>query len=535
MTHILVSVRFLDDRYHGLLDRGGPPEWPPSPFRLFQALVAGVARRGELDSPIGQSLGWLQKLDPPIIIAPKSKTGQAITRFVPNNDGDKKFDRQERLTAKHTEPTLFLLEPNQKPEVHYVWDFDADGDKHVDRVRDAARSLTTLGWGIDMAFADARTAAADDIQKLKGTRWYPKKRDWPFRGTLRTPTYDDQIGECTLCDLRHCHSTFVNRIEHGKPLKTVDKPKIFDRVLYTSKERPIGRPYAVFKLVEGNKNAENMPYRYPHAKFIHIAGMVRHAAIELMKKDPPPGRQNDPTWLETFVCGHRGDGELPHEQLSFVPLPSIGHQHADAMIRNIMIIAPLGRDRDLEHVAQRLDGTELSAEGSADYCARQSAFPPTSHISLELFKPRPGKFIDKCYLGNSHTWQSVTPLILDGFNRKSKAEKPEVVAARTERLIKRALARAGVEAPCEFEWQAVPFFKNTLSAHKYDRNGHHTGYHRPAHLRAQTAVHVRIHFGRGEIPDNMDSRWMPLEPPFPGPLTLGAGRHCGFGLMAAVT
>ena len=130
MSHLLLTVRFHDDRYHGLLDRGGPPEWPPSPFRLFQALVAGVARRKELvigdDVPsnttfttIGQALDWLQRHTrghPPIIIAPKSKTGQAITRFVPNNDGDRKFDRQERLTAKTTIPTLFVLENDQKPE-----------------------------------------------------------------------------------------------------------------------------------------------------------------------------------------------------------------------------------------------------------------------------------------------------------------------------------------------------------------------------------------------------------------------------------
>ena len=166
MTHLLLSVRFLDERYHGLLDRGGPPEWPPSPFRLFQALVAGVARRGELvlgdDVPsnpnfteIGNAIGWLQKQAPPVIIAPKHKAGQAITRFVPNNDGDKKFDRQERLTAKPTIPTLFLLEPGQKPEVHYAWDISDCADAPVDRIRDAARSLTALGWGIDMAFADA--------------------------------------------------------------------------------------------------------------------------------------------------------------------------------------------------------------------------------------------------------------------------------------------------------------------------------------------------------------------------------------------
>jgi CRISPR-associated protein Csb2 len=342
VTHLLLSVRFLDDRYHGLLDRGGPVEWPPSPFRLFQAMVAGVARRGELVvgvdepsnanfAPIGIALGWLQthsRVHPPIIIAPKHKVGQAITRFVPNNDGDKKFDRQGRLTAKPTIPTLFLLEPGQKPEVHYVWDISDAPDAPVDRIRDAARSLTTLGWGIDMAFADADRADEAKLQTLKGIRWYPKKDIWRNDGMLRTPTYDDDTKECTLCDLRHCHATAINRIEHGKPLKTVDKPKIFDRILYTSTERPIGHPYRVFRLVDENGGS----YRYPNAKLIHIAGMVRHAAIEAMKEDPPPGRQNDQTWLETFVCGHRSNGELRHEQLSYVPLPSIGNEHADAMI-----------------------------------------------------------------------------------------------------------------------------------------------------------------------------------------------------------
>src|SRR6516164_4795354 len=113
MNHILLTVRFLDGRYHGLLERGGPPEWPPSPFRLFQALVAGVARRGDLVigddvpsntnfTPIGKAIDWLQRYTrdyPPIILAPKSRTGRGITRFVPNNDGDRVFDRQERLAA----------------------------------------------------------------------------------------------------------------------------------------------------------------------------------------------------------------------------------------------------------------------------------------------------------------------------------------------------------------------------------------------------------------------------------------------------
>ncbi len=533
MTHILLTVRFLDDRYHGLLDRGGPVEWPPSPFRLFQALVAGVARRGELVegedvpsnrnfTPIGQALDWLQRHTrehPPIIIAPKHKVGQAITRFVPNNDGDKKFDRQERLTAKHTQPTLFLLEPGQKPEVHYAWPLGAVKGCPVSDIEKAARSLTTLGWGIDMAFADARLADEAELETLKGVRWYPKNRDYPFKDTLRVPTYDATLGECTLCDLRHCHSTMMNRIEHGKPLKTVDKPKVFDRVLYTSTERPEGRPYAVFRLLDANGD----PTRYPHAKLVHIAGMVRHLAIESLKDKAPRGVAEPADWLNRFVRGKGDSAGASHEKLSFVPLPSIGQSgqarvHADAMIRNILLVAPIGCGDQLEFVARYIDGKQLTpetrAEADENSCEADSA-PSGVPDSIERFTPPRGKFIETCYLGSSRVWQSITPVILDGHNDKKDA--------KTVKLIQAALQRAGIETPCDFTWQSLPFIRHGLSAHKYRLDPsapdgkRPVGYHFPKHLKDRTVLHIRLTFTH----------------PVPGPITLGAGRHCGFGLMAA--
>src|SRR5271157_5988588 len=129
MTHFVLTVRWLDDRYHGLLDRDGPREWPPSPFRLFQALVAGAARCGKLESTIGESLAWLQSLDPPVIIAPRSGAAQVVTRFVPNNDGDKVPDRQNRLKGKTFRPTL-MLDP---PVIHYIWPIDADHSSQARR------------------------------------------------------------------------------------------------------------------------------------------------------------------------------------------------------------------------------------------------------------------------------------------------------------------------------------------------------------------------------------------------------------------
>jgi CRISPR-associated protein Csb2 len=533
MTHLIITVRFLDDRYHGLLDRGGPVEWPPSPFRLFQALVAGVARCGELVvgddvpanknfTPIGQALGWVQQQTrehPPIIIAPRHKVGQAITRFVPNNDGDKKFDRQERLTAKPTIPTLFLLEPGQKPEVHYLWDVTQKLDEarsHEQNLARAARSLTTLGWGIDMAFADARFAADDELQALRGVRWYPKRRDYPFKDTLRVPTYDDKLGECTLCDLRHCHSTFINRIEHGKPLKTVDKPKVFDRVLYTSVERPEARPHRVFKLIA--PNGEDLA-RYPHAKLMHIAAMTRSLAI---KRCLAAGMNSD--FVSRFVRGKKDSPRNDHKQLSYVPLPSIGHAHADAMVRNVMLVAPIGMDDELSRVVRAIDGYLLTPErdeGESN-CEAESVVPDNYRAELQSFNPPKGKFIANCYLASSLVWESVTPIILDEHVKKvdrmnAKTGEIEKVLNHDE-LICLALQRAGVETPCRFNWQSIPFLKNCLSAHRYDREKRPTGYYRPKRFDGKTAVHVRITF----------------EHPIPGPIALGAGRHCGFGLMAAV-
>ncbi|MCI0332970.1 MAG: type I-U CRISPR-associated protein Csb2 [Planctomycetes bacterium] len=540
MTHLLVTVRFLDDRYHGLLDRNGPPEWPPSPFRLFQALVAGAARRGKLVvvddkhpdtpdnknfTPIGQALGWLQRHTrehPPIIIAPKSKTGQAITRFVPNNDGDKKFDRQERLTAKPTIPTLFVLEPDQKPEVHYVWDIAGRSDCPITDIERAARSLTALGWGIDMAFADARLADEAELQKLKGVRWYPKKNAGSFRDTLRMPTYDDKSGQCTLCDLRHCHSTFINRIEHGKPLKTVDKPKVFERVLYTSVERPARRPCYVFKLLDDNLDTT----RYPQPLLAHIAAVVRHAAIESMRdgSNAPSGMPaaERGEWVNRFVRGLNEPRRDDHQQISYVPLPSIGAEHSDAMIRNVMLVAPLGCEAELEHVASRLDGAVLEFKGdTGEPCDTDT--PPRTALphAIELFNPPQGKFIDKCYLGRSKVWQSVTPVILD--EHAKKVERRNEATGEIEKLwnhdelICKALQRASIETPCKFTWQTLPFYKNCVTAHRYDRNKR-PNFVPPKRLDGKTAVHLRLMF----------------EQEVPGPVTIGAGRHCGFGLFAAV-
>jgi CRISPR-associated protein Csb2 len=488
MTYLLLSVRWLDDRYHGLLDREGPPEWPPSPYRLFQAIVAGIARRGELDSDLGASLAWLQTLEPPLIVAPNSRPGQVVTRFVPNNDGDKKPIRQDRLTDKTSRPTLML----DSPVIHYIWSINKCDSGMEKAIRDAARSLTTFGWGIDMAYADAQLIGHDKIKELFGVRWYPRKGVLQENGLLRVPVVHPDTQENTLSDLRRAHQSAVGRIEHGKPLNTVIKPKIFDRVFYESTESPIGRPYIVFELRRGDGTF----FPYPQNSLVHVAGMVRHLAIEAMKQSPPENVNDD--WVETYVAGHAPQGYAQHRQFSYLAIPSIGLIHTDPAIRRVMIAAPPGDERLLLHLAMHLTGRQLKPTPET-----KIEYPPT------LERVRDGKVV-ALYVEPSNVWASVTPVILPGHDD----HKPD----KTRKLIQIALAQSGIEQCCEFEWSASSQFRKSLSAHKYDRQNRQIGYIRPHHLLTQTAVHLKLRFKGGVK--------------VPGPLAIGAGRHCGLGIFA---
>src|SRR5579884_3926444 len=59
MSALVLHVRLHDGRYHGEGD------WPPSPARLFQALVAGGGLAGPLGNGEREALRWLEKKGPP--------------------------------------------------------------------------------------------------------------------------------------------------------------------------------------------------------------------------------------------------------------------------------------------------------------------------------------------------------------------------------------------------------------------------------------------------------------------------------------
>ena len=71
-SYFCLSITLLDSAFHGCGD-GGEPEWPPSPLRAFQTLVAAAAARepdSRFASDAAPAFEWLESLEPPDILTP---------------------------------------------------------------------------------------------------------------------------------------------------------------------------------------------------------------------------------------------------------------------------------------------------------------------------------------------------------------------------------------------------------------------------------------------------------------------------------
>lgn len=513
---LVLAVRLLDNRFHGLAGNGQYPNWPPSCFRLYQAIVAGNAVGDSVPANLVSALKWLEKLPPPTVTVPRSKPGQVIRTYVLNN-------AESRSRAqKFSRPTLLYGEPR----VDYAWTFDHNepgAEIHAQELINAMRRIRAFGWGIDLAIGSGHRMPELPRHNEVSQRFFPLK-DREASGTeIRVPC------DGSLESLIGCHREYMARATSKDAAYLESGTPLFAPWPYSSVEP---RPYAIFKLVDDNGDTVT----YSQSKLIHIAGMLKHLAIRSMasksllerlypehdqSREPfrdgnPPrdlrGREWD-EWVGTYVAGHQSDEDkkaaAPHTQFSYIPLQSVGMGHTDPGVRRVMIVAPIGDDSWLEHLAARLDGERLKPLPGTE-------LPPGTRLERIDDKKKDG--VRDAYTEPSNVWASTTPVILPGHDD----HKPE----KTRKLIEKALAQSGIDLPCEFEWSAFSQFRKMLPAHKYRKDPNDSSkktpinYIRPDHLLDQSAVHLKITFANG------------LQ--VPGPITIGAGRHCGFGLMAAI-
>jgi CRISPR-associated protein Csb2 len=151
MASLVIYVRLHDGRYHG---RGN---WPPSPARLFQALVAGAGLSGTLGKNERKALEWLEKPPAPLIAAPHAwQPRRGVLFFMPNNDSDRIEGDPSKMAKIRTATKVFrpYLFDAVIPFV-YAWSVGSapEEQQNAEAICAVAERLYQLGRGIDMAWA----------------------------------------------------------------------------------------------------------------------------------------------------------------------------------------------------------------------------------------------------------------------------------------------------------------------------------------------------------------------------------------------
>ncbi|MBI3270401.1 MAG: type I-U CRISPR-associated protein Cas5/Cas6 [Planctomycetes bacterium] len=508
-SHLCLSIRFLLSEFHGRREQHSP-EWPPSPLRLFQSLVASAAARSrgrQFPPSLRQALHWLEEQAPPEVVAPAARAAAGFCLSVPNNSMDvvaaawsrgnvSDSDPATHRTMKPVRPTRLL----EDGEVHYLWLLQeglssAEGDP-VECLRELARGVVALGWGVDLVVAHGRVLSEDDACALPGERWLPIVA--PAEAGLRVPV------KGTLEDLGRRHAGFLERVRDDV-FRSPPPLTAYRLVEYRRATDPAPRAVGAFSLLK--LDASGFRAFHTPRRALTVAGMVRHATKQAATAS---GRPHD--WINRFVLGHSnssgGEGrEVRHvpvgpRRFAFLPVPSIEGrgQSKPRVVGDVrrVFLSCYADDcaEELAWARRTLSGCELIDEASKQPVALLNLLPASDRMVT-------------LYTSAAATWATVTPVVLPGFaGRRGR---------KVEELLRESILQAGFSqamADCaELDWRGVGFWPGAdLPSH----------YGVPRHIARFPRCHVRITW--------RDSAGAPI--PVPGPICLGGGRFFGIGLFA---
>ncbi|SLN77784.1 type I-G CRISPR-associated protein Csb2 [Oceanibacterium hippocampi] len=506
---LLVTVRFHDGRYHGT----GP--WPPAPARLFQALVAGAAEGGTFPPGAMAGLAWLERLSPPEIVAPPAREGQAYRNYVPNNDLDAKGGDPGRVAEirapKQIRPRLF----DATSPILYLWRFENQSEE-ARHVVSLAKRLSQLGRGVDMAWASAELL--DEDEGLRRLADHGGAISRPARGR-------GQLLDCpaagSLESLIERHKAMRSRLRTEKSGKGtqqlfVQPPRArFARVAYDS---PIER--RLFELRDLAANAAFHPWPLTGA-----AGLVeraRDAAATRLRaaREPTAGGSQADSLVERVFgrCRDSGKADLS-ARIRIVPIPSIGHPHAESSIRRLLLEIP--PDCPLPHgdIVWAFSSLRLVEEHDAGTGEILKDVCMVEAVETGMLRHY-GIAQAETGARRSRLWRTVTPAALP-----DRAARRRIDPARTRETVKdagvrnreetiaraavaEALRHAGVNAaPVSIRVQREPF---------HDRGARAESFAPETRFRKERLWHVELEFTR----------------PVAGPLVIGDGRFLGLGLMS---
>lgn len=498
---LVLEIEFLTGVCRAARDPGREePDWPPQPDRVFSALVAAWAFRGERPEE-RQALRWLEEATVPAVHASGYTERSAPECYVRPND----FQTPTAALERQRWYRDFLYHGRRPPKK----------GGHEKPWRDALSTLPEYRPGKPRRFQAARP---DD--PLMALVW-PEEPELPIFQILdalaRDIGYLGHSASLVRCRfLRggaepppHPAATAHRRIYPGRleqleaahranPVRPDIVPGASVRAATPQAEREPPPGWLVLEAIEGD------------VPDIRASALVcRTLRRTLMAGYRRAGLQRE---IPEVVSGHTANGApTPNPHLAIVPLPFAGSRHADGRVFGFAVLPPAGMGlqdipgfrRAFAAVAPYDPGRErrvLDLAGAP--LSEPLRLAPAGVTAVRSLSPRP-------YLRPARIWASVTPIVLDRhLKHKGDREVRAIVADACE--------RAGLPRPDSKRMhvgkhsavEGAPPARPSAGAPPWTR------WKVPEPFATRTLVHAMIDFGR-EVP---------------GPVLLGAGRFTGLGL-----
>ena len=343
MPRLLISVRFHEGRYHG------SGEWPPSPARLFQALVAGAARGENLPGPPAEAFNGSKASRHLKSRLLRPMTGRAFKNFVPNNDLDAVGGDPARISeiraAKIIRPRFF----DAAVPLLYAWTFEpgADAARHAKMICEIASTLYQLGRGVDMAWAQSEVLAEREaVARLRdhgAILWRPNQGgsgevlSCPHSGSLASLT-------ARFKKMRERFTTVAKGKKSSQLFSQAPKPS-FRQIPYDSP--------SVFLLFDVKKAGSFAAE--PIETIVAFTEKIRNQAAERLKQGLP----DRATLIDRVFIGRDATEADKARRIRITPLPSIGHAQTERSVRRVLVTVPPDCPIAADDVAWAFSGLAL--------------------------------------------------------------------------------------------------------------------------------------------------------------------------------
>jgi CRISPR-associated protein Csb2 len=570
-----IEVELLTGRYAATAhnDRGRA-EWPPHPARFFSALVAALYDRDEVDTNERAALLWLEKQSAPLLrVDSESKVGrrQVLDVYVPVNDVSLGADEQIRNAAA----TLDELKANVEAARARVEDENVNLSavkspierkgvekqlaseekklkKQEERLIKAEAEFSRFvkaQLAVDPMPSDKALETATALMPERRTR---QVRTFPVV-IPQTPTFaflwpdtepaQHRSGIERLCArvTRLGHSSSLVRCnvvnaELSPTLVPGDSGDTVLRVVGPGQLDRLDRAFAHHRGIESRvlparpqryRSSSEAPASAPQSQSVFSAEWILFERVGGSR--PLASRSTDiaralrgalleqcgDNALPVTVSGHATDGAATQPHVAFVPLPFVGHDHADGSLMGCALVLPRElpvRDRELllrlvakweKERSDKRGNLTLAGGTLAPFLVRRVELSTKRTLAPDLWCRSAKRFI------------TATPIALDknpGNLRSNLDRTAHRAAIEAQQIISEACLRVVSVRPTSVEVSLAPLLPGSQHVRDF----------LPWPARPGRTARARVH---------ADIRF---DEPVRGPLLLGAGRYFGLGLCLPV-